>query len=181
MKSLNQFKEGYVSTADYKIDKRGRKIKKRRFKLGNGKKASFNMKTGEYEKNMKEAAMDVPLVPDPPVMLVIKRRAVRLYPDGTRVALYWSDKLKRYFSVPYGTNIINPIQAEEYVQELQETDEILLNDGNSITISEESKELLINTYYQLDEEHRELFWERLTESEESFNTIYEFCRLHFTE
>ena len=151
MKSLNQFKEGYVSTADYKLDKRGRKIKKRRFKLGDGKKATFNMKTGDYEKNMKESVMDVPLVPDPPVMLVIKRKAVRLYPDGTRVALYWSDKLKRYFSVPYGTNIVNPIQAEEYVKELQESDEILLNDGNSVRLTEESKRSIIGTYFSLDE------------------------------
>ena len=39
------------------------------------------------ETELNEGPMDVPLVPDPPVVLVIKRKAVRLYPDGTRIAL----------------------------------------------------------------------------------------------
>ena len=174
MKSLEQFKEGYVSTADYKLDKRGRKIKKRKFKLGGKSKASFDEKTGEYK--LKEARMDVPFVPDPPVVLVIKRRAVRLYPDGTRIALYWSDKLKRYFSVPYGTQMDNPIQAEEYIKELTEMEELVLNDGNVIKLNEQTKEKIIGTYNQLDEENKSVFWAQLTESVSTFGQLYEFCR-----
>ena len=122
-----------------------------------------------------------PLVPDPPVILVIKRKAVRLYPDGTRIALYWSDKLKRVFSVPYGMKLDNPIQAEEYVQEIVESEELLLNDGNKIALSEEAKQQIINTYYQLEEESKEVFWQQLTESVSSFGKLYEFCRLNSTE
>jgi hypothetical protein len=52
---------------------------------------------------------------DPPMVLVIKRKAIRMYPDGTRIALYFNDKLNKYFSVPYqyGPGIDAPIQAEE--------------------------------------------------------------------
>ena len=128
-----------------------------------------------------EAPMDAPLVPDPPVVLVIKRKAVRLYPDGTRVALYWSDKLKRVFSLPYGPSVQPVIQAEEYVQELMESEELLLNDGNKITLSEEAKQQIINTYEQLDEESKEVFWQQLTESVSTFGKLYEFCRLNSTE
>ena len=58
---------------------------------------------------------------DPPMVLVIKRKAIRMYPDGTRIALYFSDKLKKYFSVPYqyGPGMDAAIQAEEI--ELEET------------------------------------------------------------
>lgn len=117
-----------------------------------------------------------PLVPDPPVVLVIKRRAVRLYPDGTRVALYWNDKLKRYFSVPYGPVIDSPIQAEEYIRELIESEELLLNDGNVISLSEETKQQIIKTYSRLEEDNKEIFWQQLTESVTTFGKLYEFCR-----
>jgi hypothetical protein len=122
-----------------------------------------------------------PLVPDPPVVLVIKRKAVRLYPDGTRVALYWSDKLKKYFSVPYGTPMDSTIQAEEYVREFLQSDEIALNDGNNVSLNEETKEMFVDVYECLDEQNKEYFWDQLTESASTFGKLYEFCRTNSSE
>jgi hypothetical protein len=122
-----------------------------------------------------------PLVPDPPVVLVIKRKAVRLYPDGTRVALYWSDKLKKYFSVPYGPALDSTIQAEEYVREFLQSDEIALNDGNNVSLNEETKEMFVDVYERLDEQNREYFWNQLTESASTFGKLYEFCRTNSSE
>ena len=128
------------------------------------------------EVELEEARMDTPLVPDPPVVLVIKRKAVRLYPDGTRIALYWSDKIKRAFSIPYGPMVDAPVQAEEYIKELVEAEELLLNDGNAISLNEETKQQIINTYGQLEENSKEYFWQQLTESVATFGKLYEFCR-----
>ena len=128
------------------------------------------------EVELNEARMDTPLVPDPPVILVIKRKAVRLYPDGTRIALYWSDKIKRAFSIPYGPMVDAPVQAEEYIKELAEAEEITLNDGITISLDEETKQQIINTYGQLEEDSKELFWQQLTESVSTFGKLYEFCR-----
>jgi hypothetical protein len=128
------------------------------------------------EVELNEARMDTPLVPDPPVVLVIKRKAVRLYPDGTRIALYWSDKIKRAFSIPYGPMVDAPVQAEEYIKELVEAEELLLNDGNAISLNEETKQQIINTYGQLEEDSKEYFWQQLTESVATFGKLYEFCR-----
>ena len=128
------------------------------------------------EVELNEARMDTPLVPDPPVVLVIKRKAVRLYPDGTRIALYWSDKIKRAFSIPYGPMVDAPVQAEEYIKELVEAEELMLNDGNTISLSEETKQQIINTYGQLEEDSKEVFWQQLTESVATFGKLYEFCR-----
>jgi hypothetical protein len=122
-----------------------------------------------------------PLVPDPPVVLVIKRKAVRLYPDGTRVALYWSDKLKKYFSVPYGPALDSTVQAEEYIKELAESESLPLNDGNTVSLNEETKQVFVNTYNQLGEENKEYFWHQLTESITTFGKLYEFCRLNSTK
>jgi len=130
------------------------------------------------EVELDEARMDTPLVPDPPVVLVIKRKAVRLYPDGTRIALYWSDKIKRAFSIPYGPMVDAPVQAEEYIKELVEAEEILLNDGNILSLSEETKQQILKTYSQLEEDSKEYFWQQLTESVTTFGKINEFCRLN---
>jgi hypothetical protein len=130
---------------------------------------------------LEEARMDsvgssYSLLPDPPAVLVIKRKAVRLYPDGTRIAMYWSDKLKRVFSLPYGPAVDAVVQAEEYVKELIESEELLLNDGNIINLNEETKQQIINTYGQLEEDSKEYFWQQLTESVATFGKLYEFCR-----
>jgi hypothetical protein len=51
--------------------------------------------------------------PTPPYVLLLKRTAIRLYPDGTKIALYYNKQLKKYFSVPYDTPVSSSIQAEE--------------------------------------------------------------------
>ena len=165
-----ELEEGMIDTADIKTDIEGKKHRRSRLKIGD---VGYEV---QKEARMDSVGSAYPLVPDPPVVLVIKRRAVRLYPDGTRVALYWNDKLKRYFSVPYGPAIDSPVQAEEYIQELVESEELLLNDGNVISLNEETKQQIINTYSQLEENSKEIFWQQLTESVTTFGKLYEFCR-----
>ena len=50
---------------------------------------------------------------DTPYILLLKRKAIRIYPDGTKVALYHNKQLDKYFSVPYGPGIDSALQAEE--------------------------------------------------------------------
>jgi DNA mismatch repair ATPase MutS len=52
---------------------------------------------------------------DPPFVLVLKRKAIRLYPNKTKIALYHNEKLGKYFSIPYSTekDIDAPIQSEQ--------------------------------------------------------------------
>ncbi len=50
---------------------------------------------------------------DPPVVLMLKRKAIRIYPDKTKIALYYNSKLDKHFTVPYGTGIDSAIQSEE--------------------------------------------------------------------
>lgn len=35
-----------------------------------------------------------------PSIILLRRKAIRLFPDGKKVGLYYADKLKRYFSIP---------------------------------------------------------------------------------
>ena len=38
---------------------------------------------------------------DPPAVLIMKRKSVRMFPNNQRVALYYVDKINKYVTVPY--------------------------------------------------------------------------------
>jgi len=106
--------EGYTDTADFKVVKDGRKVRAHRVKVGDTPEKieeEFYSETIE----LTEAKSD----DEPPFVLLLKRKAIRMYPDKTKVALYYNKQLDKYFSVPYGTDISAAIQAEE-VEEITE-------------------------------------------------------------
>jgi hypothetical protein len=45
-------------------------------------------------------------IPSP--MLVLRRRGIRVFPDGKHVALYTNDKYNLIFTIPYGSSAGNP-------------------------------------------------------------------------
>ena len=135
-----------------------------------------------------EEATNTPLVPMPPIIMVIKRKAVRLYPDGTRIALYYNDKMKRYFSVPFGTPEadISGVQAESFIDELRamsnltEETTLELQDGSQVELDVLMANRIVYAYDGLEEDNKQKFVDLLTSSEESFDKAYEFCRSHYS-
>jgi hypothetical protein len=76
-------------------------------------------KLPHHHKHKKEKMQEEVLeesVFDPPPVLLLKRKAIRMFSNDTRMALYYNDKLNKYFSIPYSINksIDAPIQAESY-------------------------------------------------------------------
>jgi hypothetical protein len=101
-----------VDTSDYKLSPSGKKVKAHRIKVGD------KVDRIEEEIEVTEEPVILQEDKDPPLVLVIKRKAIRMYPDGTRIALYYNERLKKYFSVPYqyGSGMDAPIQSEEVEQ-----------------------------------------------------------------
>jgi hypothetical protein len=155
--------------------------------ISNNKQIYTKARQAVREELEEGARMDSPLVPVPPIILVIKRKAVRLYPDGTRIALYYNDKMKRYFSVPFGTPEadVSGVQAESFIDELRSSSKLVedtilqLSDGTEIEMTPEMIDEIVYAYDGLEEENKEKFIGLLTSSEESFDKAYEFCRLHY--
>jgi len=139
MKTFSEFlTEGELASADYTIGSAGQKVRAHHFKVGDvarirhaaEKKAAVNIRSteeiqkdlgrqvkrfnrfgrefGDEKENVKES---VSFQQDPPIILMLKRKSIRLYPDNTKIALYYSPQLKKYFSVPYGHDIDSVIQA----------------------------------------------------------------------
>ena len=90
--------EALISTSDYKISPSGRKVRAKRFKISDDPTS-----LDDDDKLKEDLELDEQKVTKgtPPFTLILKRKAIRQYPGDTRIALYWSEKLKKYFSVPY--------------------------------------------------------------------------------
>ena len=110
-----ELEEGIVDTSDYKVDSAGRKYKAHRTKVGD-----TAPQVGDDPDAIKEEAIQLDENKEPPFVLVLKRKAIRVYPDGTKIALYYNDKLKRIFTVPYDTMDRISIQAQEEVEQIEE-------------------------------------------------------------
>jgi hypothetical protein len=68
-------------------------------------------------------SMSYPSDKEIPAVIILKRKAIRVYPDNQKVALYYSQALDRYISIPYGKNskaldmTLNEKQLDEISQE----------------------------------------------------------------
>jgi hypothetical protein len=101
-----ELEEGVKDTSDFKMvtDTAGnqRKVKAHRIVIN--------------PDTVKEETLDENVLQrDPPAVLVLRRKNIRSFSNDTYIALYYNDKLNKYFSIPYSTNsdINSPIQAEE--------------------------------------------------------------------
>lgn len=93
-----------VVSSDYKISATGRKVRAHRKVIEN--------------LELEEASVDTP--EDPPYTLVLRRKAVRLYPNKTKIALYYNDKIDKFFTIPYGPEIQSTSLQSEESESLEE-------------------------------------------------------------
>lgn len=158
----SELEEGVVDTADYKLDRSGRKYKAHRIKLGD-----TTPQIGNEPEPVQEASpISTPLKGDPPFTLVLKRKAIRQYTNDMKIALYYNDRLKTYFSVPYtdvggvGGDSKAVVQAQEQVEsvfEQMKLGTIHHKNGKSSQIDEHTYDALINVYNALNEDNQQKF------------------------
>jgi len=113
-----ELEEGIQDTADYKLGPSGRKVRAHRIKVGDEKYGKEEDSSLKEDFEIIDEAVDVE---DPPFVLVLKRKAIRLYPNKTKVALYYAPKIDRHFTIPYGPDFRDlPMSAESVEEEVIE-------------------------------------------------------------
>ena len=108
-----ELEEGVIDTADFKLSPSGRKVRAHRVHLAKlGDKEDEN---GDKEVKEEYEIIEEQFKGDPPTVLLLKRKAIRIYPNGAKIALYYNDRMNKYFSVPYTDDmpLSASIQAEE--------------------------------------------------------------------
>lgn len=175
--------EGLLATSDFKIGPSGKKVKAHRVKVGDTISTiggDAEEQSARYE-SVQEAATDVPLRGEPPFTLVLKRKAIRLYPNDTKIALYYSDRLKTYFSVPYSNvegQVQGPIMAREQVDsvfgQLKEGT-VYHKNGKTSEIDEQTYEVLLTVYNSLNEDNQKKFEQLIVSNPNGLQKAIEFC------
>jgi hypothetical protein len=165
-----ELEEGIVDTSDYKLGADGRKVRSHRVKVGDTAPEVGDDPEADEDstKLKKEEVSYLEEGVNPPFVLVLKRKAIRYYPEGIINVMYYNERLNRYFSVPYsaGTPMDNPVQAEEVV--------INHNDGTVSTIDEQTADAIDTVFEQLSEDNQVKFSNLLKESQEGLNKVLDF-------
>ena len=101
------------NTADFKLvmgaDGKPKKMRAHRIKVGDRAPSVGD----DPEQDAEDVKEETSRIKDPPFVLVFKRKAIRPYPGGMKVAMYYNKNLDKYVSIPYGKGMENIIQAEE--------------------------------------------------------------------
>lgn len=192
MKSLEEFKksidtenlkEGVVDTSDFKLSASGKKVRAHRVKIGDEQ---------LDQKDIKEA---INFDKDPPFVLVLRRKAIRMYPNQMKVAVYYNDKLDKYFSVPYGSGVAGgAIQAEEVeIEELEEsvidhihkiaagdnlTNKVKFANGETMTIDRDTAKAISNVHESLNMENKKKLSEMVHHSSANLEKVAAFAFKH---
>ena len=177
-----ELSEGIMDTSDFKISPSGRKIRAHRVKVGD---INPNMLDKEKD-NIKEAVN-----PDkePPFVLVLKRTGIRIYPNGLKVAIYYNQKLDKYFSVPYGQGVDATIQAEEIeldeavdvvgqLQKIKDTHQhgtINHKDGSASKVDVQTAHAILTVHKALNDENKKKLSDMMARSNHHMKKAADFA------
>ena len=116
---------------------------------------------------------------DPPTVLVMRRKSVRQFPNGQRVALYYVDKLNKYVTVPYNDMEFSAMAEEtvfEKIQNLNETVIVEHLDGSTSEVTPELARSIMKLHNKLSESNRTRILDMLEASSKHFQTIAKFSK-----
>lgn len=134
----------------------------------------------DYPKLLGENGENHPM--DPPAMLIMRRKSIRQFPNGQRVALYYVDKINKYVTVPYNSMQWSVAVEEETVidklntiLENNTTDLIVFEDGTKSKVSVNTAKSILEMYNQLNAQNKEMVLE-MTKTKDEFNKIINFAQ-----
>lgn len=127
---------------------------------------------------------------DLPQILILKRKSIRVFPDGQRVALYWSDKLKTYVSVPYSSVGVgySPSVSEEKETKMDNLSRLIdikesgqpatlkFLDGTEMECNEEMATEILDTFALMDEQNKSMITFLVDEGKDSFTEVLNFLK-----
>ena len=181
---VEELEEGILDTSDFKpAGYGGPKVKAHRIKVGD----DAPQVTDDPDEVKKESVEINESVGDPPFVLVLKRKAIRLYPDGTKVALYYNDRIGKMFSIPYNTNMEPVIQAEQIeeavdvvgqlkkIKDKHQMATINHKDGSASKIDVQTAHALLTVHNALNDENKKKFSDMMARSNHHMSKASEFA------
>lgn len=138
---------------------------------------------------------------DPPAVLILKRKAIRVYQNNLRVALYYNERLKKIFTVPYSTedeNHFGPIiqaqneetqieEATDHMSQLQQIKDthqhgkINHADGTSSKVDVQTAHALLSVHKALNDDNKKKFSDLIGKSRDHMKKASDFAWKHVSK
>ena len=126
---------------------------------------------------------------DPPAILIMRRKSIRQFPNGQRVALYYVDKLKKFVTIPYDDEDISlssnmSMVKEDVMNHLNDIvtsgtgKRISFKDGSSVKIEKQTAQVVLNVHGALNEENKEKVKNMAHKSKQHFMKVVDFAWKH---
>jgi len=123
---------------------------------------------------------------NPPAMLLLKRQAIRVFPNGQRVVMYSDNKYGLTFPVPYdydkGFGVVNTSgtmqnqpAAKGYVNE--EMIPIIFASGEQIEVEKQTMDKIAKVHSLLNEENKSRLRDMTLQDKEAFEKVKQFAEL----
>ena len=129
---------------------------------------------------------------NPPAMMVLRREAIRIFPDGRRVALYTNKQLGLTFTIPYTPNgtssrtVIPGVQEEveivlENIDQLKKiadsktNSEVKFKNGSSMEVDHFTASAIHQLHNALNDENKAKVTRMVAHSPEQFKKIADFA------
>lgn len=118
---------------------------------------------------------------DPPPILMMRRKSIRLFPNGQKVALYYIDKLNKYVSIPYSSMMAlvpeeTVFDKIKVVKETKQTVVVEHLDGSTTEVTPQVADSIMNLYKKINETNKEKLADMLEASAKHFQTIVKFSK-----
>jgi hypothetical protein len=127
---------------------------------------------------------------DPPNTLVLRRKSIRMFPDNTRIALYYSNTLDKYFSVPYGPKIDSAIQAEQVelkeavidtlhkIVKSKQHEPVQFADGTKMKVDHFTASAITKVHGALNDDNKKKYADMVHKSKDHFKRASDFAFRH---
>jgi hypothetical protein len=147
-------------------------------------KARQAVREENYKEELNEANNEFNSLPP---ILILKRKAIRLFPNGLKVATYYSDKLKKTFTLPMSDLSIGAVTEE--TQNIMEGNlEVLTNivkskekkplkfsDGTSMTVDSFTASAITQVYNAANEDNKKKLYYLMNKDRSSFMKVADFA------
>jgi hypothetical protein len=118
---------------------------------------------------------------DPPAVLIMRRKSVRQFPNGQRVALYYVDKINKYVTVPYEDMQWSASEETVFdkIKQVNESKKSIVVehiDGSTSEITPQMAKQMMELHKKINEANKAKMLDMLEASAKHFQTIAKFSK-----
>lgn len=129
---------------------------------------------------------------DPPAVLIMKRKSIRQFPNGQRVALYYVEKINKYVTLPYNDLQWSALSMPEEVEVVSENvmkhlqhivdnhsaKSLKFKDGKTLKVDVQTANAVLKVHKALNDENKKKVADMAHKSKEHFGKVVDFAYKH---